>query len=273
MAKFINNKEVKNVVNYIARAIGAEMMNRYSLAGEYWEVVDYISRNMAFSHVVEADDAVWLYRGGLIEAIAHYDCGHKEIWGEHYIPDSAQSKWVELVNGDIVLHFTMAGECSFCQEKASTEADRAKMTRELDDIVWYHGLQFSNKCGWGQELLDRIDAVSSHPEWEICASDAHLGSCGLRVSGRVELAYDRDVWSYLGDEEERVSHGAGNLVSDMASYEAIQSEERCFYMEVFLSSVSIHAIWMDAEEARIHPETRDMLEAHAASMGVPFELL
>ena len=270
----ISNKEIKNIINFIILAVGAEMSNSQNEAQEYWALVTEMIRGRNFSHVVSVSDAMWLFRGGIASAVAHYDCGHVEVWDENYVPSAAQ-KWVEMKNGEIILHLQVAGDCPTCEEKALTEADRAKMTRELDDIVWYHGLQAYRKCGWGQELLGRIDAVGSHPEWEICASDAAIGSCGLKVSGRVELAYDRDVWSYLPEEgEERISHGGGDLITDMASYEAVQVEkERCFYMEVFLSSVSIHAIWMDADEAQAHPETRDMLEAHAASMGVPFELL
>lgn len=87
-----------------------------------------------------------------------------------------------------------------------------------------HGLlAFNHGSGLG-DIIDRMNDINEHPEWQICASSIknNCGPIGVWGKGKIDLSFNHDMWSRVGDDYFR--HVSGNWLDVWEKYINLDGE-------------------------------------------------
>jgi len=84
---------------------------------------------------------------------------------------------------------------------------------------------------------------------EICASDKAIGAFGIVILGESRTVWDRDVWSDLDANGNRIAHYLGNCMApksqcDFENFADAARENGTLYCEVWMRASVLRAVWI-----------------------------
>jgi hypothetical protein len=115
------------------------------------------------------------------------------------------------------------------------------MITALHGIGAYRGQR--NPVALSRALTVAISGV------EICASDKAIGAFGVVVLGASRVVWDRDVWSELDSDGNRISNCQSGFIApqiqaDFEDFATVARENGTKYCEVWMRASVLRAVWI-----------------------------
>lgn len=128
--------------------------------------------------------------------------------------------------------------------------DYIKPDKNIQAMRFSHGLDAFNGDGSVEKILRNLEGIvnnmSSQNRWELCASaeTERLGSVGICVSGKVNLAATQDLYSWVADDGYRSCETNKFKYIVTRADELKPSSMYLPYVEVWVEAHIIHYVWI-----------------------------
>ena len=171
--------------------------------------------------------------------------------------------WIELTLS------TVADDvCTSCYEYELNSVHAYEYAEHYEDSEWagsvfHHGVQAYNQASDPEVSIGRIAEIHDCYDMEICCSTEMIGPYGISVSGDIQVASKRDLWSVIDPDD-------GSRMFDEDSLDLIEHPDELYdihgdHNEIIMNNTTIESIWC---KDWVDDATKDALKKIANELDV-----